>query len=310
MESTWRQISAMEWQARNDLQKFREMSDSEYTPDEVSDAPIVRRGLLGAIIGDIVGSIYEYDNIKTKDFPLFGDGVFRTDDTVLTLAVAEGIVSGGTEADFLAAIQKYGKRYPNEDYGMRFRDWLRSGNPQPYNSYGNGSAMRVSACGWYAMSLEEAEELARRSAIVTHSHPEGIKGAQAVAAAIYLCRELKSKKEIKRYIEETYGYKLSRSLDEIRPSYSFDETCQGTVPEAIIAFLESTDFVDAIRNAVSLGGDTDTLAAITGSIAEAMYGISRTMADKALTYLDEFLLEGYYAWRKAMVARKQNDLDT
>jgi len=229
--------------------------------------------MLGAIIGDIVGSVYEWNNIKTKDFPLFSEKGFFTDDTVMTIAVADALLKGGTADDFIDSMKRIGRLYPDSGYGVRFGRWVHSNDREPYNSWGNGSAMRVSPCAWFAESLEEAETLAEKSAAVTHNHPEGIKGAQAAVAAIYLARSEEPKDRIKEYIEQKYGYNLSRTLDEIRPGYRFNETCQETVPEAIIAFLESTDFEDAIRNAISLGGDSDTLAAITGSIAEAAYGI-------------------------------------
>jgi ADP-ribosylglycohydrolase len=247
--------------------------------------------MLGAIIGDIVGSVYEWHNIKTKDFPLFKEKCFFTDDTVMTIAVAEALLNGGKPDDFIDSMKKFGKLYPDAGYGGRFRGWLSSDNRQPYKSWGNGSAMRVSPCGWFADSIEQAETLAERSAAVTHNHPEGIKGAQATAAAIYLARTGKDKAEIKSYIESKYGYDLNRTLDEIRPGYRFNESCQKTVPEASIAFLESVSFEDAIRNAISLGGDSDTLAAITGSIAEACYGIPDDIREQALTFLDECLLK-------------------
>jgi ADP-ribosylglycohydrolase len=252
--------------------------------------------MLGAIIGDIVGSIYEWDNIKTKDFPLFGERCYFTDDSVMTIAVADALLRGGTSDDFIDSMKKIGRLYPDAGYGGMFVRWLFSDDREPYNSWGNGSAMRVSPCGWFAESLEEAETLAERSAAVTHDHPEGIKGAQAAAAAIYLARTGKSKEEIKEYIEVKHLYDLSRTLDEIRPIYQFDGSCQGTVPEAIIAFLESTDFEDAIRNAISLGGDSDTLAAITGSIAEAAYGISRGIVFGAFTSLDDTLSAVINTW--------------
>ena len=229
--------------------------------------------MLGAIIGDIVGSVYEWNNIKTKDFPFFSERCFFTDDSVMTIAVADALMNGGTSDDFIDSMKRIGKQYPNSGYGGRFGSWILGDDRKPYNSWGNGSAMRVSPCGWFADSLEQAEALAEKSAAVTHNHPEGIKGAQATAAAIYLARTDTEKGKIKEYIESKYGYNLSRTLDEIRPVYRFNETCQETVPEAIIAFLESSGFEDAIRNAISLGGDSDTLAAITGSIAEAAYGI-------------------------------------
>jgi len=252
--------------------------------------------MLGAIIGDIVGSVYEWNNIKTKDFLFFSKRGFFTDDTVMTVAVADALLKGGAPDDFIDSMKKIGRMYPNSGYGGRFGGWLFSDDRNPYNSWGNGSAMRAAPCAWFAESLEEAEQLAERSAVVTHNHPEGIKGAQATAAAIFLARTGNSKDEIKHYIENKYGYNLSHTLDEIRPGFQFDESCQGTVPEAIIAFLESTSFEDAIRNAISLGGDSDTIAAITGSIAEARYGIPSEMITDVFTYLDDALASVINAW--------------
>lgn len=249
--------------------------------------------MLGAIIGDIVGSVYEWNNIKTKEFPLFSHDCFFTDDTVMTLAMAEGLLNGGTEEAFIRAMKKLGRKYPDAGYGNRFGSWLFSDEESPYNSWGNGSAMRVSPVGWMYDTLEAVERYAEISASVTHNHPEGIKGAQATAASIFLARKGKAKQEIKIYVENTYGYDLSRTLEEIRPVNRFNESCQETVPEAIIAFLESDDFEDAIRNAISLGGDSDTLAAITGSIAEAAYGIPAEIKSHGLSYLDEVLLDVY-----------------
>lgn len=228
--------------------------------------------MTGAIAGDIIGSVYEFDNIKTTDFPLFTNESDYTDDTIMTVAVADWLLNGG---DLAKVMQRYGREYPypTGGYGGRFSGWLREKDPLPYNSWGNGSAMRVSAVGWMFDSLEKTLEVAKETAVVTHNHPEGIKGAQAIAAAIYLARTGKSKQDIKLYIETTFSYDLGRTCDEIRPFYHFNESCQGTVPEAIIAFLDSSDFENAIRLAVSLGGDSDTLACITGGIAEAFYGI-------------------------------------
>ncbi len=224
--------------------------------------------MYGAIIGDIIGSVYERKNIKTTKFELFkGNSVF-TDDTVLTIAVADAIL---THKSYTETLQEYGKKYPNAGYGGNFYRWIFSDNPQPYNSWGNGSAMRVSPVAYAFNSIEKVLKEAEKSAIVTHNHPEGVKGAQAVAAAIFMARTGKSKKQIKDYIQKTFNYDLERSIDEIRPVYKFDVSCQGSVPEAIIAFLESTDFESAIRLAISLGGDSDTIAAMSGSIAEAFY---------------------------------------
>lgn len=235
--------------------------------------------MLGAILGDIIGSPYEFDcnNMKTKDFPLFMEQSHFTDDTVMTLAVAEGLISGymdkeKTRAEIIKLMQKLGRMYPYAGYGDRFVNWLNSDDPQPYNSFGNGSAMRVSAVAWIYDDLDTVLEYAELTASVTHNHPEGIKGAQATAAAIFLARNETSKDDIRKFIEERFGYDLSRTCDEIRPAYRHVETCQETVPQAITAFLEGTSFEDVIRTSVSLGGDSDTLAAIAGSIAEAFYG--------------------------------------
>lgn len=240
--------------------------------------------MIGAIAGDIIGSVYEFDNIKTTDFPLFTSESDYTDDTIMTVAVADWLLNGG---DLTRVMQEYGRKYPCPmgGYGGRFSGWLREKDPQPYNSWGNGSAMRVSAVGWKFDSLEETLDIARETAIVSHNHSEGIKGAQATAAAIYLARIGKSKQEIKQYIETTFFYDLNRTCDEIRPTYHFNESCQGTVPEAIIAFLDSTDFENAIRLAVSLGGDSDTLACITGGIAEAFYGVPDTIREEVVKRL-------------------------
>ncbi|MDR3354986.1 MAG: ADP-ribosylglycohydrolase family protein [Synergistaceae bacterium] len=267
--------------------------------------------MLGAIIGDIVGSVYEWNNIKTKDFPLFTERGFFTDDTVMTIAVGEALMNGGSSDDFIVSMKKYGRLYPNAGYGGRFVGWLFSDDRKPYNSWGNGSAMRVSPCGWavplsksFDEGMEHVERLAEKSSVITHNHPEGIKGAKAVAGAIYLMRLGKAKFQVdehkefvRRNAEDKYGYDLSRTLDEIRPAYSFNESCQETVPEAITAFLESTDFEDAIRNAISLGGDSDTLAAITGSVAEAAYGVPEEIASRALSYLDAPLRAAYDRWQ-------------
>lgn len=237
--------------------------------------------MYGAILGDIIGSPFEFDRgDKTKDFKLFSRRSHFTDDSVMTLAVCEALLKVGQDATVkeiedavISSMQSWGRRYPHAGYGGYFRRWLTACHPEPYNSFGNGSAMRVSAAGWLYDSLEKTRTVAKATANVTHNHPEGIKGAEATASAIFMARNGSSKEEIKKYIEKEFHYDLNRTLNEIRPDYHMDETCQKTVPEAIIAFLEATDFEDAIRNAVSLGGDTDTLGAITGSIAEAYYGI-------------------------------------
>ena len=237
--------------------------------------------MYGAILGDIIGSPFEFDRgDKTKDFKLFSRRSHFTDDSVMTLAVCEALLKVGQDATVkeiedtvISSMQSWGRRYPRAGYGGYFRRWLTARHPEPYNSFGNGSAMRVSAVGWLYDSLEKTRTVAKATANVTHNHPEGIKGAEATASAIFMARNGSSKEEIKKYIENEFHYDLNRTLNEIRPGYHMDETCQKTVPEAILAFLEAKDFEDAIRNAVSLGGDTDTLGAITGSIAEAYYGI-------------------------------------
>jgi ADP-ribosylglycohydrolase len=225
--------------------------------------------MLGAIAGDIIGSVYEGRPIKTTRFPLFSPHSTFTDDTVLTVAVADAILH---HTEFGPALQQYGRRYPDAGYGGRFYQWIFSAEAQPYNSWGNGAAMRVSPVGFAYESRQAVLERARQSAAVTHNHPEGIKGAQATALAIYLARNGKNKTQIKQAIEQRFDYNLSRRLDDIRPGYMFDVSCQGSVPESIIAFLESQDVESAIRNAVSLGGDSDTMACIAGGIAQAYYG--------------------------------------
>ena len=266
--------------------------------------------MLGAIIGDIVGSIYEFDNIKTKNFNLFTNEMFFTDDTVMTIAIADAIINGAKPENFILSMKKWGGDYIDKSYGHSFRNWLTSENSKPYNSWGNGSAMRVSPCGWVAKlsepfeeGLKLTEDLAKKSAEVTHNHPEGIKGAQATASSIFFMRHGKSKNAIeeyknklKDYIQNKYKYNLNFTLNEIHPSYAFNESCQKTVPQAIVSFLESENFEDAIRNAISIGGDSDTLAAITGSIAEASYGIPEDIKEKAISYLDNKIKELYNKW--------------
>jgi ADP-ribosylglycohydrolase len=224
--------------------------------------------MLGAFAGDMIGSLYERRGIKTTDFPLFQEPSTFTDDTVLTAAVAHAVLH---DLDYGAAIRDFGRRYPRRGYGGNFRRWLWQEDSSPYNSWGNGSAMRVGPVGYAFDSTSRVLEEAKRSAEITHNHPEGIKGARATALAIFLAREGYPKTEIREEISQRFGYKLSRTVQEIRPVYSFDVSCMGTVPEAIIAFLDSCDLEDALRLAVSLGGDSDTLACITGSIAEAFY---------------------------------------
>ena len=225
--------------------------------------------MLGALAGDIIGSRFEWRNLKSKVFDLFTAESRFTDDTVHTLALAQSLLTG---LPYRQQLQEYFHLYPNAGYGGRFRAWASSGATEPYQSFGNGAAMRVSPVAWYFQDLPSVLLAAEQSAAVTHDHPEGIKGAQAVAGAIFLARKGADKAWIRQYISGTFGYDLSRTLAQIRPDYRFDVSCQGTVPPALIAFLESRDFEDAIRNAVSLGGDSDTLACITGSVAEAFYG--------------------------------------
>ncbi|NUN66369.1 ADP-ribosylglycohydrolase family protein [Pseudanabaena biceps] len=245
--------------------------------------------MLGAIVGDIVGSVYEFDNHRSKEFLLFNEKSDFTDDTVLTVAIAVCLLSKGNYAEY---VKNYARRYQGRGYGGRFQQWIQSESMEPYGSWGNGSAMRVSAVGFAYNDRDRVMQEAQRSAEVTHNHPEGIKGAQATAIAILMARQGKSQQDIKDEIVNSFGYNLNRTLDEIRPVYVFNESCQETVPEAIIAFLESHNFEDAIRNAISLGGDSDTLACITGSIAEAFYGgVPQDIATKALSYLDEQMCE-------------------
>ena len=255
--------------------------------------------MIGAILGDMIGAPYEFDRgSKTKDFPLFSRYSQFTDDSVMTIAVADALLDtppDTTDAvyceNLAASMQRWGRKYPDAGYGGMFYQWLREKDPQPYGSFGNGSAMRVSSAGWLYDSLEETRRIAGLTAQVTHNHPEGIKGAEATAAAIYLARTGSSKEEIRNYIIREFGYDLSRTCDEIRPTYHHVETCQQTVPEAITAFMEGTDFEDVIRTAVSLGGDCDTLTCIAGSIAEAFYGVPEEMKAECRKRLPKDMLE-------------------
>ena len=258
----------------------------------------------GAILGDIIGSPYEFDRGEnTKEFELFPAHARFTDDTVMTIAVAEALIGLGADADeehvkadVVRFMRHWGRNYLLVGYGGLFRKWLVMNDPQPYSSFGNGAAMRVSSVGWLYDSLSRTREVARWTAEVTHNHPEGVKGAETVASTIYLGRMGHSKEEIKDYITQEFGYDLTRTLDEIRPTYSRDATCPGSVPEAIIAFLESTDVIDAIRNAVSLGGDTDTTSCIAGGIAEGFYGRTKAMESACETLLPEAMREVLYAF--------------
>ena len=246
--------------------------------------------MIGAIIGDIAGSRFEWHNRKSKEFELFTDRCRPTDDSVMTLAIAQAVLDSGGRPENLGAaavacMQALGRKYPSAGYGGNFRRWLSAPDPAPYHSYGNGAAMRVSPCGWAADSLKTAKALSKAATEVTHNHPEGLKGAEATACAIYLALHGSTIPEIRAHIVENY-YPLDFTLDAIRPTYSFDVSCQGSVPQAITAFLESTGFEDTIRNAISIGGDSDTIAAIAGSIAEAYYGVPETLRRQALGFLD------------------------
>lgn len=245
--------------------------------------------MIGAIAGDIIGSIYERFPIKTKEFPLFDDRCRFTDDTVLTIAIADAIL---TTKSYQQSLWEIGNRYLNAGYGSSFMRWLQSDEPQPYNSWGNGSGMRVSLVGFAFASEGDVLKHAALTAEVSHNHPEGIKGAQATALAVFLARNGEEKGGIRDRIMEQFNYNLTRTVDEIRPNYSFDVSCQGSVPEAIIAFLDSESYEDAIRNAISLGGDSDTLACITGGVAEAYYGdVSAEIEREVLDRIPPYLLE-------------------
>ena len=258
--------------------------------------------MYGAILGDMIGAPYEFDRgKKVKEFPLFGRRSGYTDDSVMTIAVADALMAvreSGAEEDpdavreaLVAAMRDWGHRYPDAGYGGRFYGWLRAENPQPYNSWGNGSAMRVSPAGWLYPTLEKTRAMARLTADVTHNHPEGIRGAEAAAGAIFLARTGHTKEEIRDYAVREIGYDLSRTCDEIRPGYHHVESCQQTVPEALTAFLEGNDFEDVIRTAVSLGGDCDTLTCIAGGIAEAFYGVPEELKAECRARLEPDMLE-------------------
>lgn len=243
--------------------------------------------MIGAIAGDIIGSVYEWDNIKTKDFVLFSPRCFFTDDSILTIALADSILTATPYADNLKRFYRW---YPDGGYGGSFHRWAQSRSSEPYNSWGNGAAMRISPVGYAYGDLDTVLRKAKEFTEITHNHPEGIKGGQATASAIFLARMGKTKDEIKFIIETEFQYDLSRHVDEIRPSYEFNESSQGTVPQAIRAFIDSNDFEDAIRTAVSLGGDTDTLTCITGGIAQAFYkSVPDSIQNKVYDILDERL---------------------
>jgi len=249
--------------------------------------------MLGAIIGDVVGSRFEFDNIKRKDFPLFDEHCDFTDDSVMTLAIAAALLNSKKDYSDLKEkaveyMQKFGREtYPwGRGYGGMFKEWLHSDDPQPYNSWGNGAAMRVSPCGFFGKDIEEVKIISKCMTEVTHNHPEGIKGAEATSVVVFMAKNGSKIPEIKKYICDNY-YNIDFTIDKIRPFYGFAESCQETVPQALEAFFESTDFEDAIRNAVSIGGDSDTIAAITGGVAEAYYGIPEKIKKAVLPYLDD-----------------------
>jgi len=251
--------------------------------------------MIGAIAGDIIGSIYEHYPTKSKEFPLFDASCQFTDDTVLTVAVADTLLDDGAGGDYAAGFRRYYRLYPDAGYGGAFHIWARSASRGPYNSFGNGSAMRVGPVAFAFDDLNEVRSEARRSAEVTHNHPEGVKGAEATASAVFLARTGQPRNKIRTYIEREFGYDLSRTPDEIRPNYSFDVTCQGTVPAAFACFLNAQDYEDAVRTAISLGGDSDTLACIAGGMAGAFWGVPDWIRAEADKRLDDHL--------KAVIAR-------
>ena len=265
--------------------------------------------MYGAILGDIIGSPYEFDmGNKSKEFPFFGKGCIFTDDSVMTIAVGEALLDVGTDApidvirqNVIRSMKKWGRNYPDAGYGGNFFWWLQTEGDNPYGSYGNGSAMRVSAAGWLYDSLERTREVARATADVTHNHPEGIKGAEATASVIFMARNGASKEAIKDYVIQEFGYDLSRTCDEIRPNYRHVESCQETVPEAITAFLEGIDFEDVIRTAVSLGGDCDTLTAIAGSMAEAYYGVPEWLKEECEKRIEPEMREVLERFKTSML---------
>lgn len=268
------------------------------------------KGIIGAIAGDVIGSAYEFNPTRDHDFELFTPKSSFTDDTVLTMANALWLIDDEqhTHERLVEIMLDLCRRYPNRGYGGRFANWICDKDPQPYNSYGNGSAMRVSPVGYYAQSLEEALALAKVSAEVTHNHPEGIKGAQATAAAIFLARCGKSKQEIRDYVAQTFDYDLSRTLDEIRPTFSFDETCQRTVPEAITCFMEGKDYEDVVRLSVALAGDADTIAAIAGSISSAVDEVPNDITQQVIALLSEEFCTTLLRFNELVAKREQEAL--
>lgn len=265
------------------------------------------KGIIGAIAGDVIGSAYEFNSTRDYNFELFTTKSTFTDDTVLTMANALWLLEDEqhTHERLVNIMHDLCNRYEWRGYGGRFMKWITSSNPQPYNSFGNGSAMRVSPVGYYARTLEEALELAQISAEVTHNHPEGIKGAQATAAAIFLARQGKSKEEIRDYVTQTFGYDLSRTLDEIRPTFTFDETCQRTVPEAITCFIEGKNFEDVVRLSVALAGDADTIAAIAGSISSAVDDVPNEITQPVIALLSEEFCTTLLRFNELVAKREQ-----
>ena len=269
--------------------------------------------MIGAIVGDVVGSRYEWEYFKSKDFDLFDPGKCSfTDDSVMTIAVAAALADWKKNGGNLSALatkrmQEFGRRFPYAGYGGRFDEWLNAETPQPYNSWGNGSAMRVSACGWAAGSVEEAVALSDTVTAVTHNHPEGLKGAAATAVCVYLARTGTPKDEIRRHVEENY-YKIDFILDEIRPTYDFDVSCQGSVPQALESFFESTSFEDAIRNAISIGGDSDTIGAIAGAVAGAYYGVPDDIRQITMYYLDIFLEKTFIRSERVLKGNRKKEV--
>ena len=261
--------------------------------------------MYGAILGDIIGSRFEFDRGPwTKDFELFTDEDLWTDDSVMTIAIMEALMNAGKDApveiikeECIKSMQKWGREYPNAGYGNRFIFWVHAKNPEAYNSWGNGSAMRVSGAGWVYDSLERTREVAKATAEVTHNHPEGIKGAECTAAVMYLARTGVPKSEIKEYVIKEFGYDVSKTVDELRPLHHHDESCMDALPKALVSFFEGTSYEDVIRNAVSLGGDTDTIAAIAGAMADAMYGIPTGILEEGLEFLEDDMAETCRAFR-------------
>ena len=249
--------------------------------------------MLGAVAGDIIGSVYEFRNVKSTDFELFTPRSTFTDDSVMTLAVAKWLTEDKAHSlcHLIRCMQELGRKYPKAGYGGSFDWWLRQENPSPYESWGNGAGMRVSPVGLWAKTLDEALALAAVTASVSHNHPEGVKGAQAIASSVFLCKEGKSKREIKEYVENMFGYDLDRTIDEIRPGYYFDVSCQGSVPEAIIAFLEGNSFEEVVRLAISIGGDSDTIGCMAGAIAACTYSIPDEIVEACACRLTDDLRE-------------------